>query len=574
MNNLTLKFHISKLINNKPIFKFTILLISNYLITNNFLYSEPDSRNNLFNLKNHSDTTAPLPISTSNRWNSSFRGMDISSDSSIWISGSKGTIVRGSTKILQKIDPKKTALKMNNNPVDLSNSAINPSNAHNKFNKRTPINATKKTKTSANINQKPSTRNQNIYDVASYFQPVSPIRNSDFRDIVAWDSLTALTMSVGDSGRLLKTIDGGKSWNTVFQENSKGVFFDDLEFDATKTRGLLAGDPLNGRKNLYFRVSFDSGNTWEIMPQSNWNKITPRLSSMYAASGSSIKIIKFNRIPSTDSTQTENYHIELIIGGGGDSGACIRWANLKFERNWHNGNPYIHTYYQSFLDLPLYDSMQPGYGVYGLSALIHDENNFTVFAGGGHWKYPEREENNTRMLEFRKHKDSQSYQIWNSPFEGLAYNSGVVIGKIKPSGRNSSVNSDLNENKKISNDSQNQPLFDNSYQLITVGTNGIKIQKLWIDYTLFNAQTVSRIKNTQNKTPLKSASNSDEHRSNSIEPSLHIPEEIYPNFNIRLPDDVMKLSVPKNLNAIRFDGNNFWIAGSNGQIYCISGYSK
>ena len=296
MNNLTLKFHISKLIANKFIFKITILLISNYLITTNFLSSKPDYRNNLSDFCTKSDTTAPLPSTTSNRLNSSFRGIDICSDSSLWISGSKGTIVRGSIKILPEIAQPKSTLTNKKNNANPLNCAFDTSTAKNKSTEIIRVNTSQKTKTTANIAQKPVSTKQEIYDVSSYFKAVSPGRNKDFRDIVAWDSLTALTMSVGDSGLLLKTKDGGKNWKIVFQENSSGVFFDDLEFDITKTRGLLAGDPLSGRKNLYFRVSFDSGNTWEIMPQSNWNKITPRLSSMYAASGSSIKIIKFKCI--------------------------------------------------------------------------------------------------------------------------------------------------------------------------------------------------------------------------------------------------------------------------------------
>ncbi len=476
MNNLTLKIYISKFNTNKIIFKHSILLIINSLITNNFLYSKPNYHHSFHKLMVESDTSKPLKINPSNPFISSFRGMDICADSSIWISGSKGVVVRGTAY---------TSL-----------SEITKAN--------TPTFSTP------------------IRNVATQFKSVSPGMNKDFRDIVAWDSLTALCMSAGDSGVLIKTTDGGKHWKSVYHDNSQGVFFDDLEFDVTKTRGLLAGDPLKGRKNLYFRVSFDSGNTWEIMPQSNWNKITPRLNSMFAASGSSVKIIKFHPLEIIDSTNTEKYELELIIGGGGDSGACVRWAHLKFERNWHNGKPYIHTYYQSFLDLPLYDSLLPGYGVYGLSTLIHDEDNFTVFAAGGHWKYPNREENNARVLEFRKHKDSQTYQIWNSPFNGLAYNSGIAIGM------NNGLTKMHYSQKNPKKVRKSRIPKTAEYQIISVGTNGLVKQDFSVAY------------------------------SNSR-----------PNFTIKLDEKGQKMLLPYNLNAIRFDGRHFWIIGSNGQIYCI-----
>jgi len=498
MNNLTLKFHISKLNANKPIFKLSILLILNSLITTIFLNSKPVFHNNYKKYIVDSDTSKPSQLFPSSPFKSSFRGMDICSDSSIWISGSKGVIVRGTTN-------------------------IHPSN-----NTRTTT----------------STFSNPIRDVASQFKSVSTGMNKDFRDIVAWDSLNALCMSAGDSGVLLKTTDGGKHWNPVFQDNSKGVFFDDLEFDVTKTRGLLAGDPLSGRKNLYFRITFDSGNTWEIMPQSNWNKITPRLNTMFAASGSSVKIIKFNQLTKNDTTKTEKYELELIIGGGGDSGACIRWTNLKFERNWHHGKPYIHTYYQTFLDLPLYDSILPGYGVYGLTTLIHDEYNFTVFASGGHWKYPNREESNARMLEFRKHKDSQSHKIWNSPFNGLAYNSGVSIGK------NNEL-SNMHFSQKNQKKAQNSRIPQTAtYQIISVGTNGLMKQDFTVDNSLPNPQF------NKTKGSLKQ------------DFTVETPQSS-PQFNIRLQEDAQKLFLPQNLNAVRFDGRHFWIIGSNGQIYCI-----
>src|SRR5687768_3314223 len=50
----------------------------------------------------------------------------------------------------------------------------------------------------------------------------------DFRDIEAFDSLTAYVLSAGEDGRIYRTTDGGASWHLQFRNTGKGAFFDCL----------------------------------------------------------------------------------------------------------------------------------------------------------------------------------------------------------------------------------------------------------------------------------------------------------------------------------------------------------
>ena len=72
---------------------------------------------------------------------------------------------------------------------------------------------------------------------------------NDFRDIEAFDSLTALIMSVDCPAYILKTKDGGKTWNKVFEDTTKGMFLDAMAF-ANDSTGIVIGDPIN-KKNFY-----------------------------------------------------------------------------------------------------------------------------------------------------------------------------------------------------------------------------------------------------------------------------------------------------------------------------------
>lgn len=198
-------------------------------------------------------------------------------------------------------------------------------------------------------------------------------RNKDFRDIHAFSEAHAIAMSVSDSGVLLKTRDFGQNWREVFRDNDSGIFFDVIEFNESGNLGILMGDPLPSNPDyFYFRVSLDSGDHWIELNNGKWNHISPKLNALFAASGSSVRILDFDYDGNNGIIS-----LRLVIGGGGHNGASLRMAHI----NW---NTYGELLNEKITDIPLRLPSATGWGVYGLSQVM---NNRIVVAGG-HWKYP------------------------------------------------------------------------------------------------------------------------------------------------------------------------------------------
>ena len=84
----------------------------------------------------------------------------------------------------------------------------------------------------------------------------------DFRDIEAFDSLTAYVLSAGEDGRIYRTVDGGRSWQLQFRNQVKGAFFDCMDFYDRST-GIAMSDPVDGR---YLLVKTTDGSSWRELP--------------------------------------------------------------------------------------------------------------------------------------------------------------------------------------------------------------------------------------------------------------------------------------------------------------------
>ena len=99
------------------------------------------------------------------------------------------------------------------------------------------------------------------------WQSVGPPGTSSlqFRDLEAFDADTALILSIGDTPdafRIYRTTSGGASWQLVFQNTEPTAFYDCMTF-FDKQRGLALSDPIDGR----FRIlgTSDGGRTWSIV---------------------------------------------------------------------------------------------------------------------------------------------------------------------------------------------------------------------------------------------------------------------------------------------------------------------
>ena len=106
----------------------------------------------------------------------------------------------------------------------------------------------------------------------------------DFRDIEAFDSATAIIMAVDTPAIILKTTDGGLTWEKVFEDSRPGMFLDAMDFSGKN--GVVIGDPINGK--TFMAVSSDRGDSWT--PKETKSSMMDG-EAFFASSGSNIKLL-------------------------------------------------------------------------------------------------------------------------------------------------------------------------------------------------------------------------------------------------------------------------------------------
>jgi photosystem II stability/assembly factor-like uncharacterized protein len=111
----------------------------------------------------------------------------------------------------------------------------------------------------------------------------------DFRDVDAVDARTAYVLSIGlgEASRIYKTTDGGATWTLQFQNRDPKGFFDAMAFwDAE--RGLAVGDSVGGRFAVLRTV--DGGRNWAAVPAAGLPPALPG-EGAFAASGTSVAVL-------------------------------------------------------------------------------------------------------------------------------------------------------------------------------------------------------------------------------------------------------------------------------------------
>jgi photosystem II stability/assembly factor-like uncharacterized protein len=87
-----------------------------------------------------------------------------------------------------------------------------------------------------------------------------------FRDVEARDARRASVLSIGegDASRVYTTADGGRSWRLAFVNDDPAAFYDCMDFFAGGRRGLALSDPVGGK----FRIAAtdDWGRSWHVLP--------------------------------------------------------------------------------------------------------------------------------------------------------------------------------------------------------------------------------------------------------------------------------------------------------------------
>src|SRR5215831_3379399 len=116
---------------------------------------------------------------------------------------------------------------------------------------------------------------------------VKGFEKKDFRDIEAFDATTAVIISIDEPAYILKTNDGGETWKVVYENKTKGMFLDAMEF-WNEQSGIVIGDSVDGR---FFVVrSFDGGSTWRDVPFDN-RPVADSGEACFAASGTNVRAL-------------------------------------------------------------------------------------------------------------------------------------------------------------------------------------------------------------------------------------------------------------------------------------------
>ena len=114
---------------------------------------------------------------------------------------------------------------------------------------------------------------------------VKGFEKTDFRDIEAFDETSAVIMGIADPAYILRTADGGDTWKVVYENKTKGMFLDAMEF-WNENSGIVIGDPVDNK--IFIARSFDGGMNWREIPSAN-RPVPDSGEAMFASSGTNVR---------------------------------------------------------------------------------------------------------------------------------------------------------------------------------------------------------------------------------------------------------------------------------------------
>jgi len=108
----------------------------------------------------------------------------------------------------------------------------------------------------------------------------------DLRAIAATSAQVAHAISIGDSSRIYRTTDGGRTWSLRWSATRKGTFLDAIRFWDARN-GIAMSDPVDGR--FLILVTADGGESWQEVPADRLPAALPGEGG-FAASGSCLAV--------------------------------------------------------------------------------------------------------------------------------------------------------------------------------------------------------------------------------------------------------------------------------------------
>ena len=107
----------------------------------------------------------------------------------------------------------------------------------------------------------------------------------DFRAMHAWNDQEAIIVAVAAPAIILKTIDGGVSWNKVYENADTSMFLDAIHF-SDQNNGTVIGDPIDG--HLFILKTTNKGLTWDKMQKDYFKSDLKNGEAFFASSNSNL----------------------------------------------------------------------------------------------------------------------------------------------------------------------------------------------------------------------------------------------------------------------------------------------
>jgi photosystem II stability/assembly factor-like uncharacterized protein len=126
------------------------------------------------------------------------------------------------------------------------------------------------------------------------WQDVSPPGSAGllFRDVEAQSAYRASVLAIGegDASRIYTTFDGGRSWITAFVNDDPAAFYDCMAFYPGGRHGLALSDPVGGK----FRIAAtdDGGRSWHVLPDAG---MPPAVAGEFAFAASGTCLVTSGR---------------------------------------------------------------------------------------------------------------------------------------------------------------------------------------------------------------------------------------------------------------------------------------
>ena len=107
----------------------------------------------------------------------------------------------------------------------------------------------------------------------------------DFRAMHAWNDQEAIIVAVAAPAIILKTLDGGASWNKVYENADTSMFLDAINFSDVNN-GTVIGDPIDGK--LFILTTNNKGASWVKMSNDYFKSDLNNGEAFFASSNSNL----------------------------------------------------------------------------------------------------------------------------------------------------------------------------------------------------------------------------------------------------------------------------------------------